>query len=183
MVTAAAAGLAAAESMAVVLAHALRPSTAGAGSLAAAVLIVLSISTVVVGVAAPAEGRHRSLLLAAAWMGLVPNALAAVLVLWAGGGLLGLAAVAGCYAVLGVSSAMTVPCVTVVGQRLPADNRASVFSLLEALLLAGQAAGAVGCGWLVSALGPETGLALALCPAVAVCSLAAARLLRLSEDG
>jgi MFS family permease len=182
MVTAAAGGIAAAESMAVVLAEAVRPSTAGAGALAATLLVVLAVSTVTAGVAAPAEGRQRRLLLAAAWMGLVPNAVAAVLVLRVGGGLVGIAAAAGCYAVLGVSSAMTVPCVTVVGQRLPADNRASVFSLLEALLVSGQAVGAVCGGWLVSALGAGTGLALTLCPAVVVCGLAAARLLQPSGD-
>jgi MFS family permease len=179
MVTAAAAGLAAAESMAVVLAHAFRPSTGGAGALAATLLVVLSVCTVGAGVAAPAEGQQRRLVLAAAWMGLVPSAIAVVLVLRAGGGLLGIAALGGCYAMLGVSSAMTVPCVTVVGQRLPADNRASVFALLEALLMAGQAVGAVGGGWLVSALGATTGLAVALCPGVVVCGVAAAKLVRL----
>ena len=174
MVTASAAGSTAVISMVVVTAHSVR-STSG-GAFAAVLSATLALSTIVAGTLAPADGEQRHLVRVGAWMALASHAAAAALLLLAGSDLLGVVAVVAAYAVLGPSCSMTVPCVTVVGQRLPATNRASVFALLEALLLAGQATGALAGGWAVSTLGAGPGLILLLCPGILVCAAAIGRL-------
>ncbi len=176
MVTASAAGSTAVISMVVVAAHSVRSASTSGGAFAAVLSAVLALSTIVAGTLAPADGEQRHLLRVGAWMALVSHAIAVALLLLIGPGPLGVTALVAAYTVLGPSCSMTVPCVTVVGQRLPATNRASVFALLEALLLAGQATGALAGGWAVSTLGVGPGLIVLLCPGILVCAAAIGRL-------
>ncbi len=155
--------------MAVVTASRVDGPVAG-GGLVALLLALPAGCALVVSALVPTEGDGGRLVRVSAWMGLGASTLSAGLLLLLRPGTPGIILAACAYAVVGVSSAMTVPCVSVVGRRLPPDNRASTFALLESLLLGGQAVGAVLGGVAVVTLGAVPGLAVLLLPAIAVCA-------------
>jgi MFS family permease len=179
MVTSAAVGVVAAQAMAVVLVRELRPATTsghGSGPWLALLLILPMLVAILASALCPTKGAPRRLVRASGWMAVGSHGLAVTALLFAHHGRFGVALAALAYAALGVSEAMTVPCVTVVGQRLPSDNRASVFSLLQSMLVAGQAAGALLAALAVAGLGVNAGICVLLLPAIAVAGLALSRL-------
>lgn len=139
---------------------------ARAGSLLALLLILPVLAALVATIICPPEGDPYRLVRISAWMAIGSHGLAMVALMFVHRGALGTAAAAAAYACLGVSSAITVPCVSVVGRRLPDENRASVFSLLEALLIGGQAVGVLLAGRTVTHFGAGRVIAVLLLPAV-----------------
>jgi MFS family permease len=177
LVTIAVLGATAADAMAVIVVRTLAPShTAHGGALLALLLILPVVVTLIATLVCPTEGDPRRLIRLSGWMAIGSHSIAATSLVFLHHGAAGIAAAAIAYASLGVSSAMTVPCVSVVGRRLPANNRASVFSLLEASLVGGQAAGALLAGWSVTTLGAGHGIALLLVPAILVSAVGLSRL-------
>jgi hypothetical protein len=67
---------------------------------------------------------------------------------------------------LGVVPAMIIPAQAVVGTRVPSDQRASIFGLLQGSLLGGQAIAAILGGFLARAVGAGPATAFALMPAL-----------------
>lgn len=182
LVTVAVVGATAADAMAVVVVHALSPHRGSTtGGLLALLLILPVCVTLIATVVCPTEGDPFRLVRVSAWMAIGSHGLAIVALLMMRTGPVGAVAAAVAYAALGVSSAMTVPCVSVVGRRLPSANRASVFSLLESLLVGGQATGALAAGWAASRLGAGPGIAVLLAPAILLAAVGLSRLATPSE--
>lgn len=152
------------------------PPPGRCGFLLALLLILPVLVTLITTVVCPTDGEPYRLVRISAWMAIGSHGVAIVALLLLHRSTLGVLAAAIGYAALGVSSALTVPCVSVVRRRLPDDNRASVFSLLEALPIGGQAAGALLSGWTVTRLGAGHGLAVLLLPAVVVSAVGLSRL-------
>lgn len=75
----------------------------------------------------------------------------------------------------GVVFCCIVPANAVVGRRLPDEHRASVFGLLQGSLMACQALGAAGGGWLAQAVGVGRACALMLLPGIAYAAFALTR--------
>lgn len=182
IVTVAVVGATAAEAMAVVVVHTISgTSTSQDGTLLALLLTLPVVVTLVTTLICPTTGNPYRLVQASGWMAIGSHSAAIVALLFLRQGTAGIIAAAIAYACLGVSSALTVPCVTVVGRRLPDDNRASVFSLLQALLLGGQATGALIAGWTTTHFGAGHGIALLLLPAVLFSALGIVRLQKASH--
>ena len=177
LVTVAVLGATGAEAMAVVVVHRVsHPHADGNGPLLALLLILPAVLTLITSVVCPTDGDPYRLVRIAGWMAIAAHlvAIGSLLLLSRTAG--GVAAALVAYACLGVSNALTVPCVSVVGDRLPTHNRASVFALLEALLIGGQAVGALLAGVAVAVLGTGPGIALLLAPAVVVSAVGISRL-------
>ena len=157
-----------AEALVVVYARdAAHAAAGGAGLLAACI----AVGTAVAAVLVPSAGDHDRLLRAAAVVGVVGAAVAAVGFL-AGPGLpLAVAP----YLSVGVLLGLVLPTNVVVGTRLPAEVRASAFGLLQGVLMGGQALAAVVGGWLAGRVGVGPAAAVGLLPCLAVGLYALAR--------
>jgi MFS family permease len=177
LVTTAVLGVTAADAMAVVVVHSVSGGrTSNGGTLLALLLILPVVITLITTVVCPTDGDPYRLVQLAGWMAIGSHGAAIVVLMFVHRGTVGIVAAATAYACLGVSNALTVPCVSVVGRRLPANNRASVFSLLEALLIGGQACGALLAGWAATQFGVSHAIALLLVPAVLMSAVGIARL-------
>jgi MFS family permease len=80
-------------------------------------------------------------------------------------------AAAGFFSV-GIIFALVIPAYAVVGTRLPQEERATAFGILQGLLLGGQALAAIAGGALATAFGAARASALALVPGLAYALLA-----------
>ena len=177
LVTVAVLGATGAEALAVVVVHRVSHPHAGEnGPLLALLLILPAVLTLITSVVCPTDGDPYRLVRIAGWMAIGAHVIAICSLLLLSRTAAGVAAALVAYACLGVSNALTVPCVSVVGGRLPTHNRASVFSLLEALLIGGQAVGALLAGVAVSVFGTGPGIAVLLAPAVVVSAVGISRL-------
>ncbi|MGD4048239.1 hypothetical protein QT600_22470, partial [Xanthomonas citri pv. citri] len=137
-------GATGAEAMAVVVVRRVsHPHAGGNGLLLALLLILPAVLTLITSVVCPTDGDPYRLVRIAGWMAIGAHGIAIVALLLLSHSPAGIAAAMIADACLGVSNSLTVPCVSVVGGRLPTHNRASVFALLEALLIGGQAVGAL----------------------------------------
>jgi MFS family permease len=177
IVTIAIVGATAADAMAVIVVHTVSGARPGQNATLLALLLILPVLvTITTTLVCPTDGDPYRLVQLSGWMAIGSHGVAIVALMFVHQGGVGVVAAATAYACLGVSSALTVPCVSVVGRRLPADNRASVFALLEALLIGGQASGALLAGWTATHFGAGHGIAILLVPAIPLSVLAIARL-------
>lgn len=135
----------------------------GAASRTGLLAAVIPAGTIASAALVRRRGAHEDLLRVAAWIVAAGATVAAVG--FAVQPTLPMAVIP--YLAVGLIFASIVPANAVVGQRLPDQHRASVFGLLQGSLMAGQALGAAGGGWLAQGAGVGPACALMLLPGLA----------------
>jgi MFS family permease len=120
------------------------------------------VGTILAAAFSPRKGSHAKLLRVSASLVAIGSALAIVGFLITPPNMWAVLA----YGALGIVPAMIIPAQAVVGTRVPADQRASIFGLLQGTLLGGQAIASIGGGFLARAVGAGPATAFALMPAL-----------------